>query len=421
MNQFRQRRLGDVLTFQRGFDITKAEQTEGVIPIVSSSGVSSFHDKWKVRGPGVVIGRKGTLGTVHYLRDDFWPHDTTLWIKDFKGNSPRFLAYFLKTMRLENFDVGASNPTVNRNHLHKIKILFPKTVDTQKRIAAILSAYDELIENNKRRIGVLEKLAEEIYREWFLRLRFPGHEDVKKVKGVPIDWTIKRFHEIVEYYVGGGWGEDNESTSFSDGAFVIRGTDIPHVQIGAFDKCPFRYHKTSNLKSRRLKAGDFVFEVSGGSKDQLLGRNVLVTESMLNHLKAPVIPASFCKLIRFRRELASPYFMKYFLKLYYDYDLVGIFQVQSTGISNYQFESFLKFQTVILPSVRLQDVFEEKIKPILELKDSISLVNIGLRKTRDLLLPRVISGKFPVENLDIQFPPGMIEELDQNLNGSHHA
>jgi type I restriction enzyme S subunit len=335
-----------------------------------------------------------------------------------------FLYYLFNTdyvrQQIRNSSAGAKIRHTSPERIYRTKVRIPSQ-NCQTKIAAILSAYDELIENNKRRIALLEKLAEEIYREWFVRLRFPSHEAVRTVKGVPADWSVKRFHEIVECYIGGGWGEDNESTTFSDGAFVIRGTDIPHVQIGAFDECPFRYHKTSNLKSRKLKAADFVFEVSGGSKDQLLGRNVLVTESILKHLKAPVIPASFCKLIRFRQDLASPYFMKYFLKLYYDYDLVGIFQVQSTGISNYQFESFLKFQTVILPSEKLRDAFEEKIKPILELKDSISLLNIRLRKTRDLLVPRLISGKLPVENLDIQFPPGMLEKLSQTSDLTHHA
>ncbi len=113
MTAFHQVRLGDVLTLQRGFDITKSEQTEGNVPIVSSSGISSFHNKWKVRGPGLVIGRKGTLGTVHYLRQNYWPHDTTLWVKDFKGNNPRFLNYFLQMLKLENFDVGAANPTLS--------------------------------------------------------------------------------------------------------------------------------------------------------------------------------------------------------------------------------------------------------------------------------------------------------------------
>lgn len=198
MTGFHETKLGDVLTFQRGFDITKSEQSEGTVPIVSSSGISSYHSKAKVKGPGVVIGRKGTLGTVHFLQEDFWPHDTTLWIKDFKGNDPRFLSYFLPALKLENFDVGAANPTLNRNHIHGIKVFFPRRRRHQERIATVLSAYDELMENNRRRIALLEKLAEEIYREWFVRLRFPGHEKVKLVKGVPEGWTVRPFPEVVD-------------------------------------------------------------------------------------------------------------------------------------------------------------------------------------------------------------------------------
>ena len=197
MTEFHRLTLGDILTFQRGFDITKNEQSEGAVPIVSSSGISSYHNKWKVRGPGLVIGRKGTLGTVHYIRPDFWPHDTTLWVKDFKGNSPIFLSYFLRTLKLENFDVGASNPTVNRNHLHKIRVIFPRTTALQSRIAAVLSAYDDLIDINKRRIELLEQVAEEIYREWFVRLRFPGHERTGITKGVPDGWDVIPFSQLV--------------------------------------------------------------------------------------------------------------------------------------------------------------------------------------------------------------------------------
>jgi len=323
----------------------------------------------------------------------------------------RFMKYCLDTYKsqMQAISQGTTQDNLSQGKLLSLRFRIPD-YNQQRKIAAVLSAYDELIENNRRRITLLEKLAEEIYREWFVRLRFPGHEKVKQVKGVPEGWSLKRFHEIVEYYIGGGWGEDNQSASFSEPAFVIRGTDIPDVQAGEFDGCPFRFHKPSNLKSRTLQPNDFVFEVSGGSKDQLLGRNVLVTERVLKFFNSPVIAASFCKQIRFRQELVSPYFMKYFMKLYYDYNLVGIYQVQSTGISNYQFESFLKFQTIILPHDALQKQFEEKVKPMIEMRDDVALANIALRKTRDILLPRLISGKFSVENLDIQFPPGMAEE-----------
>ena len=308
-----------------------------------------------------------------------------------------------------NSMVGASGrQRADASFLKKIKLRVPGLA-AQRKIAAILTACDDLIENNRQRVALLENQAEEIYREWFVRQRFPGHKQVKFVKGVPEQWSVKKFSEIVEYYIGGGWGEDDQSTTFSEAAFVIRGTDIPDIQAGEFEDCPYRFHKPSNLKSRTLQSGDFVFEVSGVSTNQLLGRNVFITEHLLKYFNAPVIAASFCKQIRFRRELVSPYFMKYFMKLYYDCDLVGIYQIQSTGISNYQFESFLKYQTIVLPPDELQKKFEDIVKPIIEMRDGISLANIELRKTRNMLLPRLISGKLSVENLDIQFPPGMAE------------
>ena len=196
MSAFTTIKLGDAVTFQRGFDITKAEQTFGEVPIVSSSGISSYHNKAKSKGPGVIIGRKGTLGTVHLLKQAYWPHDTTLWVKDFKGNCPHFVFYFLRTLKLENFDSGSSNPTLNRNHIQKINVLFPTDPRTQRKIAAILTTYDDLIETNRRRIALLEKLAEELYREWFVRLRFPGYQHTQFVKGVPAGWKIQQLQEV---------------------------------------------------------------------------------------------------------------------------------------------------------------------------------------------------------------------------------
>lgn len=99
--------LGDcITTLQRGFDITKAEQQAGNVPIISSSGITSYHNKSKAQGTGVVTGRKGTLGKVFFSKGRYWPNDTTLWIKDFKGNCPKFVFYFLGLMRLESYDVG---------------------------------------------------------------------------------------------------------------------------------------------------------------------------------------------------------------------------------------------------------------------------------------------------------------------------
>jgi len=406
MKGFSEKTLGEILTFQRGFDITKKEQSPGEVPIVSSSGISSYHNQVKVKAPGVVIGRKGTLGTVHYIEGDFWPHDTTLWVKDFKGNNQKFISYFLKTLKLENFDTGSSNPTLNRNHLHKIRVLFPVS-PIQRKIAAILSAYDDLIENNKRRIVFLENMAEEIYREWFVRFRFPGYKETEFVKGVPKGWRQKTFRDIVEYYIGGGWGEESESPIYSKGGYVIRGTDIPRLAKGDYSKRVHRFHKPSNFKSRKLQENDFIFEVSGGSKDQLLGRNIMLSEGLLSLFDDEVMCASFCKQIRFDVKKISPFFMKYYLKLYYECDLVGIYQVQSTGISNYQFESFLNYQTLSIPDSSILKEFESVVCPMIRQQGILAFTNLNLTKMRDDLLPRLISGRLSVEELDVNFPPSM--------------
>lgn len=203
--------LGELAFFQRGFDITKKEQKDGPYPVVSSSGIQSFHSKATVEGPGVVIGRKGTLGTVFYIEDDFWAHDTTLWVKDFQGNNPKFVYYFLKTLGLENFDSGGANPTLNRNHIHGIEILKP-SLSTQQRIANILSNYDRLIDNNTRRITLLEESIHRLYKEWFVQLRFPGWEKKVIVDGVPEGWKQVPLEKLATLNYGKALKKDDRET-----------------------------------------------------------------------------------------------------------------------------------------------------------------------------------------------------------------
>ncbi len=326
----------------------------------------------------------------------------------------RYLYFVTRTTLFKGYIEGRAKGSANQvrmalGDLKKFTYDFP-SLNKQKKIAALLSSYDDLIENNKRRIALLEKMAEEIYREWFVRFRFPGFRSAEFEKGIPKKWKTKTFRELVDYYIGGGWGEEGESPTFISGAYVIRGTDIPALSNGDYNKKVYRYHKSSNLKSRKIKANDFIFEVSGGSKDQLLGRNIMITSGLLDEFNGNVMCASFCKLMRFDSEQVSPFFMKYFLKLYYSCDLVGIYQVQSTGISNYQFESFLNYQTLQIPDESILNKFDSVVKPIIREQESLAKANLNLSRTKNLLLPRLISGKLSVEDLEIQFPPSMQEE-----------
>ncbi len=197
--------LGDQLTFQRGFDITKDEQSDGPYPVYSSSGPKSTHFEYKLEGPGLIIGRKGTLGSAFFEEGRYWPHDTTLWVKDFRGNDAKFAYYFVQTMHFEQYDAGASNPSLNRNHIHSIPILWP-SLEEQRRIAGILSAYDDLIENCQRRIRILEEMARSLYREWFVHFRYPGHESVPRVLHTlglesvlaPPGWDVRQLKDVCQ-------------------------------------------------------------------------------------------------------------------------------------------------------------------------------------------------------------------------------
>ena len=153
-------RLGRRVVLQRGVDITKDQQNEGDVPVVSSGGISSFHDRALVRGPGVVMGRKGTAGAMHYIEEDFWPHDTTLYVKEFGGNYPRFVFHLLSSMDLASFDTGSANPTLNRNLVHPVFVAWPPTQEQAEIASAVDSAtrrLDMLAMEAQRAVHLLEE------------------------------------------------------------------------------------------------------------------------------------------------------------------------------------------------------------------------------------------------------------------------
>lgn len=149
--------IGDVLELQRGYDITKKDQHEGPVPVYSSGGLSSYHDTAMTDGPGVVMGRKGTLGRVFYVEGPYWPHDTTLWVRDFKNNSPRFVYHFLQTLDFEYMNVGSANPTLNRNHVHPLSVWWPP-IAVQNAIGEVLGALDDKIAANHQVTSTLDAL-----------------------------------------------------------------------------------------------------------------------------------------------------------------------------------------------------------------------------------------------------------------------
>ena len=124
--------LLDLLELQRGFDLPTQNRKEGDYPIYASTGITERHNEYKVKAPGIVTGRSGSLGQVFYIEEDFWPLNTTLWVKEFKNATPIFSFYVLNGINIVDYNSGSAVPTLNRNHIHIHKLIVPKIEIIQK-------------------------------------------------------------------------------------------------------------------------------------------------------------------------------------------------------------------------------------------------------------------------------------------------
>ena len=112
----------DFIKLNRGFDLPEEQIKEGEYPVVASTSIKAYHNQFKVKAPIITTGRSGSLGTVLFVNHDGWPLNTSLYVKDFKGNEPLYVFYNLKNIDYESFNSGAGVPSLNQNHLHKLKL-----------------------------------------------------------------------------------------------------------------------------------------------------------------------------------------------------------------------------------------------------------------------------------------------------------
>ncbi|MBI4676608.1 MAG: restriction endonuclease subunit S [Elusimicrobia bacterium] len=265
--------------------------------------------------PGdIVYGRRGDIGRQALIREGQagWLCGTgclRLSLGE-KVIEPLYLHYYLRQEAvikwIANQAIGATLPNLNTSILRSVPVKVPP-LPIQRRIASILSAYDDLIDYNLRRIKILEEMARSLYREWFVEFRFPGHAKVPRIASaigpIPKGWEARPLEALMIAQIGGGWGKEAPEDDHSEAAWVIRGTDIPDGRRCQVSDVPYRYHTVSNLRSRRLERGDIIFEVSGGSKGQPVGRALFVsTQLLLAFGGESVICASFCKRISPDRE-----------------------------------------------------------------------------------------------------------------------
>ncbi|MBK3449715.1 restriction endonuclease subunit S [Pseudomonas haemolytica] len=160
-SQLRSGRLIDFFLLQRGHDLTKKEAAEGDVPVISSSGFAYYHDSYILEGNAVITGRKGKLGDVYYFDSPCWPHDTTLYVKDFKGNYPKYVFWYLKSINLERLDAASAVPTLNRNNVHALKGTFPG-YETQIKESNKLDEIESLRKTLSKKLAVFRSLASAI-------------------------------------------------------------------------------------------------------------------------------------------------------------------------------------------------------------------------------------------------------------------
>jgi type I restriction enzyme S subunit len=384
--------LGDVLTFQRGFDITKAEQRDGPYWVISSSGPKSRNEHYKVAGPGVVIGRKGSLGTVFYSHGNYWPHDMTLWVKDFHGNDPKFAYYYLQAMGLERLDAGSSNPSLNRNHIHTIPVLWP-TLVIQRRIADILSAYDDLIENSQRRIKILEEMARRLYREWFVHFRFPGHEGCRFVDlplgEIPEGWEVKRLGDVTTKIGSGATPKGGKGAYKTEGIHLIRSLNIYDYSFH-FDNLAFIDEgQAAELKNVRVQQNDVLLNITGAS----VARCAMVPSYLL-----PARVNQHVAIIRADEATVSPYYLLDAINSdFHKQQLLSYAQGGATREALTK-ETISDFE-IVVPSTLVMNRYAGVASSIHLQRETLTLQVHNLRRTRDLLLPRLLSGQIDVEAL----------------------
>ena len=223
------KKLSEVAPLQRGFDLPTGKIKKGSYPVVYSNGISNYHNEFKVKGPGVITGRSGTIGKVHYSDGNYWPHNTALWVTDFKDNNPRFIYYLYTYVNLEKFATGSGVPTLNRNDVHSFEVLVPSCSE-QKSIAEALSDTDSLIQSIEKLIDKKKKI-----KQGTMQQLLTGK---KRLPGFSGEWVVRRLGDIVSINKGQLITEKNAQ----DGT-------IPVIAGG---KKPSYYHSFSNRQGKTI-------------------------------------------------------------------------------------------------------------------------------------------------------------------------
>ena len=371
-------KFSDLFTWSSGKPITP---TEGDIPIYGSNGIIGYTSIPKYTNK-LILGRVGAFcGSVQYSEGGFNATDNTLITSCDTSKIDYKYAYFLLTKYdLNKFAGGSAQPLITQSVLKHLKCDIP-SVPVQKRIASILSAYDSQIENNQKRIKLLEQMAENLYKEWFVRFRFPGYETAEFEGGMPKGWNIEKLKKFITFYRGKSYSSDD----ISSGDYVL--LSMNNIRPwGGYIRDDSRVYGGSFKDFQLIHKGDLIMSITDMTQD----RRIIGYVGIFDEERDDCI--------------MSTHLMKV-VSEYNNYYLYGLFNFSlSRNISEYATganvlgltDKILKEIKALVPPEKLISQYGKMVRPVWEeifhLKDEIA----NLTKQRDLLLPRLMSGKLSI-------------------------
>ena len=381
--------LGTVIELKRGYDLPKRARKPGSVPIVSSSGVTGHHSERKVPGPGVVTGRYGTLGQVFYITEDFWPLNTTLYVRDFKESDPRFIQYLLQDLDFSIYSDKAAVPGLNRNHLHQEPVRVPSDPSEQRTIAHILGTLDDKIDLNRRMNKTLEAMARAIFKDWFVdfgptRAKGEGREpylapelwnlfpDNFNGDDKPFGWSKRSVYEFADIVYG---------APFASKHFNTENIGIPLIRIRDLaTHDPSVSTEQIHNKGHIIEPGDIVVGMDGEFRLHIWkGPRAWLNQRVCHFEPKSDVPKSFLA-----EALKEPL-------AYFERGKVGttVIHLGKSDIDTFK---------LVYPGEQVLHAFANVAEPLIEKMVSNSLQARALAQTRDLLLPKLMSGEIRLQD-----------------------
>lgn len=351
----------------------------GKYPVIGGNGLRGYTDTYNFDGECAVIGRQGAYcGNVQFFSGKGYMTEHAVVTQPNSANNAKYLTYKLSGLSLGRFSGQAAQPGLSVTKLARLRIEMPPKW-YQDRVAGILSAYDNLIEVNNKRIKVLEQIAENLYKEWFVRFRFPGHEKADFENGIPKGWRRGR---ISEFYTTSSGGTPSRELD----EYYVDGT-IPWIKTGELQDCLLidTEERITEVAVKKSSAKFF-------PKDSVLMAMYGVNIGMLAYSTMDATCNQACCVFRDKGNISTKHYLFQRLKSIRDYLLLISFGAAQQNLS----QDLIKRVRIVMPDEETVIRFEQKIEPLYNEIKHLLKANACLIRQRDLLLPRLMSGKLEV-------------------------